>query len=87
MGYPISRIGDTSDHGGTIITGSTGFDIAGVPVARVGDILACPLHGNNPIVSSLVLTAQDDGKLLAHIGSKTQCGATIITGDASFTIE
>jgi uncharacterized Zn-binding protein involved in type VI secretion len=57
------------------------------PVARVGDILACPLHGNNPIVSSLVLTAQDDGKLLAHIGSKTQCGATIITGDASFTIE
>ena len=36
---------------------------------------------------TLVLTAQDDGKLLAHIGSKTQCGATIITGDASFTIE
>ena len=31
----VARVGDTSDHGGTIITGSTGFDIAGVPVDYV----------------------------------------------------
>ena len=53
MGYPISRIGDTSDHGGTIITGSTGFDIAGVPVARVGDILACPFVNDTLKLSHL----------------------------------
>jgi uncharacterized Zn-binding protein involved in type VI secretion len=87
MAYPISKVGDTSDHGGAIITGSSSFDVNGIPVARIGDILACPQHGNNPIVSSLVVNAQDDGKLLAHIGSKTQCGATITTGDATFTVE
>lgn len=87
MSYPVSKIGDTSDHGGAIITGSSSFDLEDIPVARIGDIFACPVHGNNPIISSLVLNADDDGKLLAHIGSKTQCGATITTGDATFLIE
>ncbi|TDR29100.1 PAAR domain-containing protein [Hydromonas duriensis] len=77
MSYPVSRIGDTSDHGGSIITGSTNFGVDGMPVARVGDILDCPQHGKNPIVTSMVVQTQDDGKPLAHIGSKTQCGATI----------
>jgi uncharacterized Zn-binding protein involved in type VI secretion len=87
MTYPVSRVGDTSDHGGTIITGSSSFDVSGIPVARIGDILACPQHGNNPIVSSLAVSTQDEGKLLAHIGSKTECGATITTGDTAFTVE
>ena len=87
MGYPVSKIGDTSDHGGAIITGSSSCKINDVPVARIGDILACPIHGNNPIVSSLAVYAKDDDKLLAHIGSKTQCGATISTGDASCLVD
>lgn len=87
MSYPVSKIGDTSDHGGAIITGSASFVVSGIPVARVGDILACPIHGDNPIVSSLVINAQDEGKPLAHIGSKTQCGATITTGDTAFTVD
>lgn len=45
MSYPISRIGDTSDHGGSIITGSPSLQTSGVPVARIGDILDCPQHG------------------------------------------
>ncbi|TDR28942.1 PAAR domain-containing protein [Hydromonas duriensis] len=87
MAYPVSKVGDTSDHGGAIVTGSSLFQVNGVPVARIGDILACPTHGNNPIESSLAAHAQDEGKQLAHIGSKTQCGATITTGDASFMVE
>ena len=86
MTYPVSRIGDTSDHGGAIITGSPSFDVNGIPVARIGDILDCPLHGKNPIVTSMVVHSQDQGKPLAHIGSKTECGATITTGDAGFTV-
>ena len=39
MSYPVSKIGDTSDHGGAIITGSGSFEVEGIPVARVGDIL------------------------------------------------
>lgn len=85
MSYPVSRIGDTSDHGGSIITGSTSFEIDGIPVARIGDIFDCPQHGKNPIVTSMVAHTQDGGKPLAHLGSKTQCGATIVTGCTSFT--
>jgi uncharacterized Zn-binding protein involved in type VI secretion len=87
MIYPVSKVGDTSDHGGAIMTGSGSFEVNGIPVARIGDMFACPIHGNNPIVSSLVVNAQDEGKLLAHVGSKTLCGATITTGDATFTVE
>ncbi len=87
MPYPVSRIGDTSDHGGSIITGSPSLQASGVPVARVGDILDCPQHGKNSIVTSMVMHTEDDGKPLAHIGSKTQCGATITTGDATFTAD
>lgn len=84
MAYPVSRLGDTSDHGGTIITASTS-KVGGVPVARIGDILDCPRHGKNPIVSSVVIS-KIDGIPVAHIGSKTGCGATITTGCASYTV-
>lgn len=85
MGIPVSRLGDTSDHGGKIITASPTFTVGGIPVARVTDLFDCPGHGVNPIVLSTV-TQTDAGLLLAHIGSKTACGATITTGDANFTL-
>jgi uncharacterized Zn-binding protein involved in type VI secretion len=85
MSYLVSRLGDTSDHGGQIVTASPSFKVEGIPVARIGDILDCPEHGKNPIVSSLT-TQKQGGVLLAHVGSKTECGATITTGCASYTI-
>ncbi len=84
MAYPVSRLGDTSDHGGAIVTASTS-KVGGVPVARIGDILDCPQHGKNPIVSSIVIS-KIDGVPVAHIGSKTECGATITTGCTNYTI-
>lgn len=85
MSYPVARLGDTSDHGGKIITASPTFKVGDVPVARIGDILDCPQHGQNPIVSSIVQHKQG-GVVLAHVGSKTACGATITTGCATCTI-
>mgnify|MGYP003601886914 CR=1 FL=1 len=85
MGLPVARLGDTSDHGGKIISASSTFTVGGIPVARVTDMFDCPNHGQNPIVSSST-TQTDGGLLLAHIGSKTACGATITTGDANFTL-
>lgn len=29
MSYPVSKVGDTSDHGGAIVTSSSSFDIEG----------------------------------------------------------
>lgn len=84
MAYPVSRLGDTSDHGGAIVT-ATGSKVGGVLIARIGDILDCPQHGRNPIVSSIVIS-NNGGIPVAHIGSKTACGATITTGCATYTI-
>ncbi|TDR28833.1 PAAR domain-containing protein [Hydromonas duriensis] len=84
MAYPVSRLGDTSDHGGTIITASNA-KAGGVPIARIGDILDCPQHGKNPIVSSIVIS-KVGGVPVAHVGSKTECGATITTGCETHTI-
>lgn len=85
MGKPVARLGDTSSHGGSIVSASSTFDLMGVPVARVGDTFACPRHGKQTIVTGSP-THTDNGKPLAHVGSKVSCGATITTGCATFTI-
>jgi len=49
------------------------------PVATVGDMHVCPMHGTTPIVSgSGSLTV--NGKPTACVGDKVGCGATIIEG-------
>ena len=78
-GNPMARLGDTSTHGGQIVTASDDTICNGRGVARVQDILACPIHGPNPIV-----TGSPDvicnGRPVARIGSVCQCGAVISSG-------
>lgn len=48
------------------------------PVARIGDVHACPVHGANAIVSggqSIV-----DGRQVARIGDACACGGVIVEG-------
>jgi uncharacterized Zn-binding protein involved in type VI secretion len=79
MGNPVARIGDSSSHGGTITTSASKSICEGKLIARVTDLLACPIHGSNPIVtgSPKFIT---EGQLTARTGSLTQCGASIIGG-------
>ncbi len=57
------------------------------PVARVGDMHACPMKGHsvNPIVtgSSDVLI---NGMPAATVGSGTACGASVAAGSSTVTI-
>jgi uncharacterized Zn-binding protein involved in type VI secretion len=76
---PVARLGDTGTHGGAIITGSPNVWVNGRPVARVGDIYACPFHGLNPIIKGSNRTWANQLEL-ARIGDPTACGATIATG-------
>lgn len=79
MGQPIARLGDTGSHGGTIVTAAQHTICEGVLVARVTNIYACPIHGNNQIVTGspqLIV----EGEPCARTGSLTACGATIIGG-------
>lgn len=80
--FPVARLGDTSDHGGFIISVTTQFTFAnGIKVARVGDLHFCPKkgHGITPIVNGSG-NYVCEGKITAVVNSKCGCGAKIITG-------
>jgi uncharacterized Zn-binding protein involved in type VI secretion len=77
----ICRLGDTSTHGGAVITSASKSLAEGALIAREGDILDCPLHGPNPIVEhSAKMLAE--GKWVARHGDHTACGAALISGAA-----
>jgi len=75
----IARLGDTSTHGGAIITSAAKSLCEGALIARRTDILACPIHGPNPIVehSEKMLC---EGLEVARDGDATACGARLISG-------
>lgn len=75
----IVRLDDTSDHGGRVITSASKTYAEGMLVARIGDILACPLHGPNPIVEGSPDT-YCEGPAVARHGDHTACGAALISG-------
>ena len=76
---PVARVGDTGSHGGSIIDGSPIIRANNRPIALVGSIYNCPVHGPNPIVTGAPYVFGND-VLVAHVGSKTACGAEITSG-------
>jgi uncharacterized Zn-binding protein involved in type VI secretion len=77
----VARLGDPSDHGGEIVSGSSTRTVDGIACARVTDMHSCPLpgHGVTPIVSGSPSTSVD-GHPIARVGSFTGCGAAISAG-------
>jgi uncharacterized Zn-binding protein involved in type VI secretion len=79
MAASIARLGDSSSHGGTIISGASRTLINGIPAARKGDLHSCPIHGITPIT-----TGSDsvfiEGSPAARVGDTCGCGAVIISG-------
>lgn len=80
-----ARLGDTSDHGGAIVTSASKTLCEGALVARETDILDCPIHGPNPIVEHSV-KYKVEGLFVARHGDATACGAKLISG-ATKTID
>lgn len=77
----ISRLGDTSTHGGSIISASSNVKVNGLGVARNGDILQCPAHGPKPIASSA--KNKVNGRSIVTVGCVAACGAVITTGSSN----
>lgn len=75
----IIRLGDTSSHGGAVITAAAKSLAEGQRIARVTDILDCPIHGPNPIVEGSP-TFLAEGQRVARHGDHTQCGAALVSG-------
>ncbi|SFN16120.1 Zn-binding Pro-Ala-Ala-Arg (PAAR) domain-containing protein, incolved in TypeVI secretion [Formivibrio citricus] len=76
----VIRLGDPTSHGGVVVSASPLTPVFGVPVARLGDMVSCPIpgHGTCPIVegdASWIV----DGRPVALEGHKTACGAGLIS--------
>ena len=79
MGSSVARIGDKISHGGTISSGSANVFCNGIGVARIGDPVACDLHGAQTITGGST-TVFANSKRLARVGDSISCGAVITTG-------
>jgi uncharacterized Zn-binding protein involved in type VI secretion len=69
--------GDSTSHGGTVISGSDRIKVRGRRAARKGDLVSCPLHGDNEIVEGS--DRMKDGDIpLALDGHRARCGCVLI---------
>lgn len=76
-------VGDTTTHGGTVVSGYAGATVEGKSVAHVGSDVMCTLHGPTQIVSGRAGWTVDS-KAVAAAGDRTSCGATLIAGSQNF---
>lgn len=87
MSKPFIVVGDKTDHGGVVIQGTSGSDVNGTPIARVGDQVTCPErdHGGTTVIATGDPTCIIDGQPAARHGDKTACGATLLSSQAATT--
>lgn len=85
--YPAIRQGDTTTHGGTVITASSNLNIYGKTGACMGDMVTCPkCRGTFPIIEG-ASSVNTFGKSLALDGMMTACGAELIASQSQFVVE
>lgn len=86
MSLQIIVVGDSTDHGGKVISGSPNRDIDGKAIARLGDKVECPQYypGGRPHGINKIITAHNavtvDGIPVAVHGCATECGCKLIGG-------
>jgi len=92
MSKGLIRLGDPSNHGGTVTTASADIICEGIQVARVGeDYHSCPIpgHGTTLIVSNPPGSAQIHGEKgnvsIAIDQAWAACGANISSTVAKTT--
>lgn len=82
----LACLGDTTTHGGKIISASSTMFINGIQVARVGDLVSCPEHGTNRITEGDP-TAFDNGISVVVENCLCECGCRIISSQLDTAIE
>ena len=77
----LIRVGDDTDHGGKVITGSSKMRFDGRIVARKGDEVTCPQHPE--VKPNLIVEGDesmtDDGIPIARHGHRATCGCCLIS--------
>ncbi|MBP0588352.1 PAAR domain-containing protein [Paraburkholderia sp. LEh10] len=84
MARIVIVVGDSTSHGGRVITGSDTHTIGDRPIARLGDLVDCPQmypdgspHGVNRIIEADP-SFTIDGQQVALHGHHTECGCSLI---------
>lgn len=78
-GNGVVRLGDSTSHGGKVITACDTLKALGKAVALDGDLTICPkCKGNFPIQPS-GSDRKHHGKMVAYDGDKAACGAKLIS--------
>jgi len=85
MSEAVIVLGDTTDHGGEVISAAPVATAGGKPIARLGDMVACPrCRGIFPIVQGNPAMCFDGGAIAYH-GCTVACGATLIASQSEMT--
>ncbi|HDR9204458.1 PAAR domain-containing protein [Burkholderia vietnamiensis] len=74
----VIRVGDRTSSNGEVLAGSTTCIFMGRGVARLGDPVSCPKHGDNHI-SGATAGARDNGREVAQHGDPCECGCTLMS--------
>ena len=75
----VIRLGDPTSHGGKVVSArATHYKVGGVPVACIGDLCSCPIHGHNgcTIISGSA-RHHINGVPMAFKDDMTSCGAQL----------
>ena len=84
MSHKIIVVGDATDHGGKVISGSSVHTVDGISIARLGDKVDCPQHypGGKPHGVNKIVTAHPTVKVggvaVAVEDCVTECGCELI---------
>jgi uncharacterized Zn-binding protein involved in type VI secretion len=78
QGRGVIRIGDGTDHGGTVISVSSGTVVMGLEAALANDMTHCPKCKGNFPIQPAGDGARHEGRTYAYDGDVTACGARLI---------
>jgi len=78
QGRAVIRLNDKTDHGGTVLSATSGTRVMGHDAALAGDMTSCPrCKGTFPIRPGGA-GALHDGRAYAYENDTTACGAKLI---------
>lgn len=78
-GRGVIRLNDKTDHGGQVLSASSGTTVMGVVAALQDDMTHCPKCKGNFAIKPDGAGARHEGKPYAYDGDVTECGARLIT--------
>ena len=79
QGRGVIRLGDKTDHGGTVSSATSDTIVMGVAAVLAGDMTVCPRCKGSFPVQPDGGGARHQGRAYAYDGDKTACGARLIT--------